>query len=149
MTSLSNLLSLSLSAAYGILISFGALLFSEVIGKKLGIFDQQHQKAYASVQERWFYTILLFIGLCVAVYLPQAVGLGNSTVYSISGFLSFLPLYLLFVRRWRRKGWVNPWTLGKKKLKKDLPQYLLAFAIVLMLFALGFLRRHWSLLNHY
>ena len=130
MTSLSNLLSLSLSAAYGILISFGALLFSEVIGKKLGILDQQRQKAYASVQERWFYTILLFIGLCVAVYLPQAVGLGNSTVYSISGFCHSCH-YIFSGAKMASKGWVNPWTLGKKKLKKDLPQYLLAFAIVL------------------
>src|SRR5208282_1880074 len=112
---------------------------AELIGKRLGIGDYQNQTRSGSLQARWFYTILFFVALCAALYLPQAVGLGNSTVYSISGVLSVLPLYFLFVRRWRRKGWVTPWAVEKKKLRKNLPQYLLAFAIILMLFIFTFL----------
>src|SRR5271163_4467522 len=130
----SHALSLSLSVFYGVLISFGALSFAELIAKQLGIGDPRNQTAYTSLPARWFYTILFFVALCVAVYLPQALGFGNTTVYSMSGVLSFFPLYFLFVRRWRRRGWVTPWAVEKNKLKRDLTQYLLAFAIILILF---------------
>jgi hypothetical protein len=143
----SHALSLSLSVFYGVLISFGALACGELIAKQLGIGDPRNQMAHASLQARWFYTILFFVALCAAVYLPQAMGFGNSTVYSVSGVLSFFPLYFLFVRRWRRKGWVTPWAVEKKKLKRDSTQYLLAFAIILTLFVFTVLRRRWGLLH--
>jgi hypothetical protein len=133
--------SLFLSAAYGILISFAALCSFELIGKQLGIGDHR-KRSDVSLGARWFYTILFFVGINVAVYLPQALGLGNVTAYAVSACLSFFPLYFLFVRRWRRRGWVTPWAVERKKLRKDLPLYFLAFGILLVSFILTFLHRH-------
>ena len=135
--------SLLLSAAYGILITFTALCSFELIGKQLGIGDHRNRSAHVSNGARSFYSILFFVSISLAVYLPQALGLGNVTVYAISGCLSFLPLYFLFVRRWRRKGWVTPWAVEKIKLRKNLPQYLLAFGILLTMFVLTFFHLHW------
>jgi hypothetical protein len=135
-------LPLFLSIAYGILISFAALCSFELIGRQIGIDDHNKVPEHGSLGARWFYTVLFLAGTSAAVYLPQAFGLGNVTVYAISGCLSFFPLYFLFIRRWRRRGWVTPWSVEKKKLGQDLPQYLLAFGLVLAVFVLTYLHRH-------
>jgi hypothetical protein len=130
-----------LSAAYGILVSFAALCCFELIFKQLGIGDRQKRTKHESLRA-FFYIILFSAAISAALYVPQALGLGDGTVYAISGCLSFFPLYFLFVRRWRRKGWVTPWAVEKKKLRKKVPQYLLAFGIVLATFILTYLHRH-------
>ena len=133
---------LLLSTAYGILISFAALCSFELIGRQLGIGDHRKGRVHESVGARWFYIFLFFVGISAVAYLPQAFGLGNAAVCGISGALSFFPLYFLFVRRWRQKGWVTPRSIEKKKLRKDLPQYVLAFAILLAIFILTYIYRH-------
>ena len=135
-------LSLVLSAAYGILISAAALCSFELIGRRFGIGDHGKGPVDQRVGARWFYAILFLVGISAVAYLPQAFGLGSAAVYGISGALSFFPLYFLFLRRWGQMGLVTPWSIEKKALRKELPQYVLAFAILLAIFILTYIYRH-------